>query len=36
MSRVQPQALKQELRRRVEFDKSLEENLNKFIRVLVQ
>ena len=36
MSRVQPQALKRELRRRVEFDKSLEENVKKFIRVLVQ
>ena len=36
MSRVQPQALMRELRRRVEFDKSLEENVKKFIRVLVQ
>ena len=36
MSRVQPQALKRELRHRVEFDKSPEENVKKFIRVLVQ
>ncbi len=36
MSRVQPPALKNELRHRVEFDESLENNVKKFIRVLVQ
>eukprot|EP00171_Calliarthron_tuberculosum_P019612 IDg19612t1 len=36
MSRIQPPALKRELRRRVEFDQSLEKNVKSFIRVFIQ